>query len=403
MRGTKYLSELLEDYVFDQNTLVISPTGSGKTRFILNHLCKDKKTLYLCDNNNLEYQVLLEPNTRHLTTKIIPDDLPPETVHVMTYHRFGGYIDRDVSDDFINQFDIVIADEIHNLIHYYSMDKDIRLHDAINGLLRQYPSTIVAMFTATPHHLIKLKEQYPNADSNFYFIDFTYDNSIIRYINKRETFISHLSHISNVLCEYYSSFSYGNTKCMIYTNTVANMKKVENMCLSLMLSPICLWSINKSDIPMLDEQLKVRKHLLETGDILQPYNVLIINKAMDTGVNITDPDVQLVVVHTNDPTEQIQARGRVRHDVDLLTVKTKDISKLEFITIPKEWHDIWLSIEQLKNFIAGLNLKNKDGHLISVDEFCIILESKLFTVVKKRKKIKGVSKIMYCITPSPFR
>ena len=56
--NSKYLSELMENVDIKQNTLIISPTGSGKTYYILNKLCKNKKTLYLCDTTNLKLQIL---------------------------------------------------------------------------------------------------------------------------------------------------------------------------------------------------------------------------------------------------------------------------------------------------------------------------------------------------------
>lgn len=50
----KYLSELIKEGP-NENTIIISPTGSGKTYYIFNKLLnnKSKRYLYLCDNLNI--------------------------------------------------------------------------------------------------------------------------------------------------------------------------------------------------------------------------------------------------------------------------------------------------------------------------------------------------------------
>ena len=53
----------MHHYNIRQNTFIISPTGSGKTYYILDVLTPGHKCLYLCDNNNLKRAVLKHPNT----------------------------------------------------------------------------------------------------------------------------------------------------------------------------------------------------------------------------------------------------------------------------------------------------------------------------------------------------
>ena len=67
MRGTKYLSEIMENIELsqDKNNLILAPIGSGKTHYALEVLMNDKtkKYLYLCDNSNLKNQMLNEKTT----------------------------------------------------------------------------------------------------------------------------------------------------------------------------------------------------------------------------------------------------------------------------------------------------------------------------------------------------
>ena len=50
MNEKKFLSYFLKDKEIESNTLIVSPTGSGKTHFIFNDLIKKGRYLYLCDN-----------------------------------------------------------------------------------------------------------------------------------------------------------------------------------------------------------------------------------------------------------------------------------------------------------------------------------------------------------------
>ena len=60
---------------------------------------------------------------------------------------------------------------------------------------------------------------------------------------------------------------------------------------------------------------------------MEPYNVLIINRATESGVNIRDLKIQFMICNTKNEVQQVQARGRIRHDIDLLVLKTNNQNK----------------------------------------------------------------------------
>ena len=74
MRGTKYLSEVMENIELskDENNLLLAPIGCGKTYYAIEVLMNnpDKKYLYLCDNNNLKDQMLKELPTYSSNKKL---------------------------------------------------------------------------------------------------------------------------------------------------------------------------------------------------------------------------------------------------------------------------------------------------------------------------------------------
>ena len=106
MQGTKYLGEIIKEEGIElgSNTLIVAPVGSGKTYYILNELAKDKKILYLCDTTNLKLQILKEANTQDYAHML------DKNVTVMTYSKFGKEI-KFTNDEFINKFDIIVADD----------------------------------------------------------------------------------------------------------------------------------------------------------------------------------------------------------------------------------------------------------------------------------------------------
>lgn len=391
----KYLSEIMKDITLDKNTLIVSPTGSGKTHYIINELCKDKKVLYLCDNSNLEEQVLLENNTRRVKKTAIKHGFNRTDIKVATYKDFGMRIKYDIDSNFINQFELIICDEVHNLVDYQTFENDVDLSHAISALMKVYYNTQIIMFTATPYYIDELARKNPGIDNNFARIDFSKSKEIMRYINKRESYINHMSQIQFALEEYKQSFEYDDMKCLIYVNKIDDMKFVENMCIDRALNPICIWSIHNEKNYMNQEQHKAREHLLSTGMLIDPYNVLIINRATETGVNIYDEKMQLVIVNTINLTQQIQARGRVRHNVDLLIVKTRDQNKVDTVTIKEDLLDKWLLKVDLENMIKEYGLKDNRGRFITVNKLNEFLSNSNYKVHKTRKRLNGLQSTYY--------
>lgn len=395
---TKYLSELMKDKELESNTLIVSPVGSGKTYWIMNDLCKDKTCLYLCDNNNLKAQVLLENGTREY--KSFDTD---SNVTVMTYAKFGIEI-KLTNEDFINNFDIVICDETHNLIDYQNFSTNSSsLELATEYLIRTYKNTKIIFLTATPEYLDIMACKHPSFGNNFDVIDFTDNEEIMQYTERRVTYIAHYSDIRLSLNEYMNGFNKMGMKCLIYTQLIDNMKKIEDICKDVGLNPICIWSASNQDIEMSKKQLKVREHLIKTGELLEPYNILIINRSMETGVNIYDKNMQLMICNTTNEVQQVQARGRIRHDIDLLILRTNDLTNIykSKFYIEDRFIEKWLTKSEVETFVINKNnLTDDRGNLFSVNKLIKDIEQYGFEISSKRKKIDGKKITMYYIMKS---
>lgn len=385
------------DKKYGSNTLIISPCGSGKTYYIMNDLCKNKKCLYLCDNSNLEHQVLLEKDTHKIN--MVKNFINRTDITVMTYAKFGSIIRHDKDGKYIQQFEIVIADEIHNLINYRDFNDSANLHYALLSLCRKYENTKIFWFTGTPYSLDKLVKESNDIDEHFVTYNFLESKEIMKYFNKRKEYISHITQIEYQLSRYEEGFEFG-MKCLIYTQKISAMEYIKEVCEKLHLKPISIWSINNSVNHMSGEQLRVRDYLLEHGELMPPYNVLIINRAMETGVNIYDKDMQLAIINTNDITQQIQARGRIRHDIDLLVLRNKDMKKSDGNIEIKEKHlNKWLLKEEVEQIILENLLRDNKGRIYSVNKFKEKLENdNIYQLEQKRIRIEGKQITHYKIT-----
>ena len=389
MQGTKYLGEIIKEEGIElgNNTLIVAPVGSGKTYYILNDLCtQGKKVLYLCDNGNLKSQV--ENDSYKTGLRDIE-----YTLNVLSYKKFGIKVKNDTLNKYINSFDMIICDEVHNLLDYQSFSNDADLLVARIKLFEKHENIKIVFFTATPYYLDQLAKENEGLGDYFTTYDFTNHPNINKYVNKRLAYMNHYSDVEKTLKEYEGYFKDLNGKCLMYTQRIEVMEKLKDISLEAGLKPICIWSTNSKE-----KQNKVRNHILETGELLEPNNILIINRATETGVNITDKDMNLVIVNTSNVTQQIQARGRVRHDIDLLVLKTKDMKKVEFV-LDEDLIDKWLYKATIEEFIiAKNNLRNSHGRPLSIKGLEPILIQHRYKIEKRRTRVSGKQVTQYMIT-----
>ena len=376
--------DILRIHEHGKNTMINSPCGSGKSYFILNELLDPfEKVLILSDTTTLRDQY------RRDISKLKYTD---NEFDVMTYSEFGFRLTNICYHDFIdkNGYDFIICDEIHNLLDYYGFNNgNESLGKAIQALFEYRSFIKVLMLSATPSKLINIdKDKYITLMNDTYVIDLLdVENIPIKhYINKSERHITHTSQVKQELQCHRNMFKFAQEKCAIFCPSIKIMRDIESMCNELGLKPILIFSEHaqsKNKDNVLSDEAKLLKQNILESDKDHPsldkveFDVLIFNRAMETGINIFDTKFKLFISCTSEQTQQYQARSRFRMDMEFVTNKTQGnaIPKDTFISIEGR-ENKYLSSEDIKEWVDELNLKKGEkGKPMGTKDLVNILKS----------------------------
>ena len=375
----KYLSEIIKEEKpkFANNNLILAPVGSGKSHLIENMLIPDdydKKVIYLTSNTALKDSVC--PNDNE-TRDVLADKgvslgfftsgnkkkigNVPYSVHVMTYSEFGERIHHP-NEKIIEDVEIIFCDEIHSLPKYFEYDNSYKLGMALNWLLKKHQNIQIFYFTATEESIVNLEEKRPGYFDNITTFNYLNHPQIKKYVANSTHYITHIAQLREHLSAKKEAFDYYGYKSLAFTRLITEQKKIEEIAKEEGFEPIVLWSVNNDEFKMSEEQLNVRTTILNTGLIPEPYNLLIINGAMQEGWNLYDDKVTLAILDTVDITEQVQALGRIRKDIDLVIKRTNDESLIvKEIKVPKIYLNKQLTTSDKNDLCEELNIINDRG------------------------------------------
>lgn len=361
MRGTKYLSELVNTEMFqtDKLNVIKAPTGSGKTYFALKTIAGSlpdatHKSVYLIDTVNGQQQIL-----KNYGAQAIYGDWEEEVdekwisfednsqIVVITYAKFGVILEKN--PDFHQRFDYIICDELPSLFkfEYYSPKPNIHssAHDGIERAVRNGRTKVIAL-SATPES-IKKRFKAP-----FYEVPFD-DKDLIQYETKEIILYTNLYYLM-------STFDTSETG-ICYTSHITDMKQFESEVRKMGLNPISIWSIRNTENPMTQEQLDVRREILDNFTLPEKYNFLIINASSETSLKIKS-HVDYVIVNSKTEETQIQVRGRVNNDLSRLYLPSTETDEL---VVPEEFLARRLFTEDKNKLCDILNQRNEYGRRYS--------------------------------------
>ena len=358
--------------------LIVAPAGSGKTYYIFNTLLDPtKKSVYLCDTSNLRESILKD---KEIADKVKGTDLDLSKATfsldkynctVMTYAKWFYEMNKPQYAD----VETIVCDEIHNLYKYN--DKFDKEADKSKGIkeCKNYENVIMNLhqnarkdvqvvgFTAT-HDRIKREMDFllPSNDERitsafngeWNVINLSNEKDIRRLTSDFTFYFNNYRNLGHYL-KAFNGFKYGK-KALIYTNRITECEDMVNICDSIDLRAVALWSTNNTKNPMNKQQLKVRESILSNGLIPEDYQVLIINGAYETGINILDGDIEIMVCNDTQIDTQIQSRSRIRKNIKAEIFKSKNCLDDIRIIVPEEYLNRALTTKDKSNLCKIVNV-----------------------------------------------
>ena len=409
----KYLLDVYKEnnLVLKQHYLNIikSPCGSGKTTFFFEYLCKvydTKRILYLVDTTMLKESMVSEYDILDYYDRL---NMFKNKISVMSYHRFGlKLIDNH---DLLKHYDLIVMDESHNVIKYSKIGCEdikriadekatdynvLRASSMVHGctylkyklpeLIKEY-KTIFLLMTATPDAIY----DYTPWKINLY--DVLQGIELEGYINK--VTLDYKDSFKNALKLLQDNYEKGD-KVLIYSKRINNCRIIKEHIQALGYTVETLHSINNSSEPMTEDQLALRNYIIQNNRYPDNLDVLIINGAYETGWNLKDDRVQIVITNTNEKDTSIQARGRCRHDIKLLIQKSNNTNASALLNIINEYKDIKIfTKEQKMEILEELKMYNSRGKLVGWTTFKKEVEKTNKYIVKGYETNKNGKKVRY--------
>lgn len=407
-----YLGEILKKDGYEHksaNTLILAPVGSGKTFFILEDLVKrhSGKKLLLVSTTSLKES--LDEEKEIITSKDLRrrgKKLGDEELHVMTYAELGTLV--KFTPKFLDAYGLVVCDEIHSLFEYYMMEDSVRYSFVIYFLFTPSTKRSVYYFTATLDKVDAFvrKEKF-NILESVETVNYLEDERILRYLNIHEMEFSGLDELDSLIFNLKDLREAGK-KGVIFNELITDMKKTEEILKKKGYRAISIWSVNNTKHPMNKEQLSVRAHLLKTGVIPNGYDFLIINGSMREGWNLTDEAIEIVILNTYDKTNIIQARGRVRKDIYLQVVRSRQktttlnsiiLKRAEAYGRLESYLDRDLTSTETKTLAEDLNIRREENNtLVKFTTLSKAFQEGGYNILSERKTVNGKRAIYTIIT-----
>lgn len=379
--------------------LIVAPAGSGKTYYIFNTLLDTKKkSVYLCDTSNLKEMILKDDEIKEKVKGTELDlnkatfDIDKYNCIVMTYAKWFYEMNKSEYKD----IETIICDEIHNLYKYYDKFKEndnykIVIED-LEYRAKNKISNVIG-FTAT-HNRVKKEMDFLLSENDTSTHAFNSEWNVINLSNEKdikrlnEDFTYRYSNYKNLgyHLKAFNGFKLGQ-KALIYTDRITTALDMVNIANECNLKSIALWSMNNKEYPMNEEQKVVRESILTTGVIPDGIDVLIINGSYETGINIKDENIELVIVNSTDADTQIQARSRVRKDIKALLLKSNNMIDDIKVVVPEKYLDTPLTTKDKKDLCKDLNIYNENTRILKWTSIKPIIINSGYDVIDGRIRI----------------
>ena len=387
-----YLSDAIiyESFKLGYLNLIVAPCGAGKTTAAFKTIPEylkvtPRRSLILINTvsgaeefvqDDLAYHY--DYNGKEWDSTFLPQYDKPT---VMTYAMFGAQCKKGTIS--IDDYDYIVCDELHALNKYIAM--------ARGKLCKQYPQAapweINDMLQMTCFTYIATEEIYTavkEGKSWIFALTATPEQLYKSSLKKLSKMINEVRYSQKLHAyEILYKFDYAeiepilravlpeNRKRLFYFNTIKEMRRYKQILIECGRAAGALWSIT-ADEKMEDDDLTTREYILSDHRFPPGLQDLLINGAYETAISIKDPLVQEVYIHTSNADTRIQARNRLRQDVEVVGYYNKSMKhdkaqaarkfqKLEeyIPLIPDYFFNAPLTTEDKAALIATINFPKK--------------------------------------------
>jgi len=153
-----------------------------------------------------------------------------------------------------------------------------------------------------------------------------------------------------------------------------------------------LHSPNNTDKPMNEEQMRVYNCIVATGMVPPEYDFVVVNAALQRGININDRRFDSVIINSVDAAERIQAARQ--------TFEYTRHLKVFAPAVPLEYKDKWLTVSEcreLAELMSVPELRENGDHnsrIMTWNKLKDCLPYIGYTVENKKKRVDG--KLQQC-------
>lgn len=378
-----YLSEVLDVSAFcrGRSNIIVAPCHSGKTtaaaKIVEAHAQGPERVLYLIDTAAGKKAMINRKQAKPITREWMRDIDPswwtgepePGKIRVMSYHQFGYELEK--SRSFPMGLDLIICDEMHNLIKYMDIEKARNKEREKDGGAEQ--NCCRKAFEC-------LCQALHNA-GRVPFECFVYSGKVHADLTRERIYYADLPALLKTLKE----------RCVVYVPTLSMMDDCAEAVADGQRRICCLWSLHNPR-EMSEEQRVALDYLLQHERIPEGIDVLIINAAYETSINIRNEDFRTMVIHTSNADVQVQVRGWLRHDIDKLYLYDKEHVHIAHL-FPEEYLNTPLTVSQVREIARCMNLKNEKGRVLAWPSIYKLLEKDGLSTSTVRVRNKCVWRI----------
>lgn len=398
-----YMNKEKPFFIENSCNLIQCKCGGGKTYWCLdcvnnpNSIYYSEKNLYVTDTSALRESVKMD--YFKVSGRVASKE--NEEFNVITYKTLANIIQEKLDngeslEEYFSEYDKIFFDEVHQLFVYHYKYDDVEDDDQAKYelIIDNFQtiidsSAILICLSATPKYL------YNHFQYNMRQIELIHEvihHTDIHKIKSYSTRVPHKVKNKDELKQITHNIELDeDEKLFIYANTIKELREYEHILTSRGYSCTTLWS-SKSKQHMTKKQLKARKKLLEDGEF--DTQVLLLNGAYESGINIENGEDSkqqtiYVIVSSSSDVQIEQARGRIRHDIEVLYSLLKDD---ELLTTEKDFDEIYDTLEQLEEECQNdeERFANKDG----LNEIATRLDIWFkYKGDKKRRQATSVKKI----------